>query len=350
MAEGALNLNGSLFRVGERVAVGVSGGADSVALLLALADRRADLGIGLSAVHVEHGIRGAEGEADAAFVLQLCERLGIPVTAERVDVPARVEQEKESIEEAARTLRYQVFSRLDVDGVATAHTQDDQAETVLMKLLRGAWTEGLGAISPVVTGKPSELGPRIIRPMLGVSRAEVEAFLRARGQEWREDSTNRSLDLTRNRVRHEVMPLLRQFNPQITPALAQVAELARAEEEFWAGELARLLPGLVLPGTPVRGGGRSSETAPGAGAVAVEIERLRPLSLAARRRVLRGAAAGLGCRLSFVETAKLLAMCGLAGEGWAPDPTVSAKPGAQLHLPGGLRARRTARELQLSRI
>ncbi|NUQ29724.1 MAG: tRNA lysidine(34) synthetase TilS [Acidobacteriaceae bacterium] len=345
MAEGALNLNGSLFRVGDRVAVGVSGGADSVALLLALADRRADLGIGLSAVHVEHGIRGAEGEADAVFVLQLCERLEIPVTVERVDVPARVEQEKESIEEAARTLRYQVFARLDVDTVATAHTQDDQAETVLMKLLRGAWTEGLGAISPVVTGKP-----RIVRPMLGVSRAEVEAFLQARRQEWREDSTNGSLDLTRNRVRHDLMPLLRQFNPQITPALAQVAELARGEEEFWTGEMVRLLPGLVLPGTPVRGGGRSSDTAPGAGAVAMEIERLRPLSLAARRRVLRGAAAGLGCRLSFAETAKLLAMCGLAGEGWAPDPTVSAKPGAQLHLPGGLRARRTARELQLSRI
>jgi tRNA(Ile)-lysidine synthase len=296
-------------------------------------------------VHVEHGIRGAEGEADAAFVLQICERLEIPVTVERVDVPARVEQEKESIEEAARTLRYQVFARLDADAVATAHTQDDQAETVLMKLLRGAWTEGLGAISPVVTGKP-----RIIRPMLGVARTEVEAFLRTRGQEWRDDSTNRSLDLTRNRVRHELMPLLRQFNPQITPALSQVAELARAEEEFWTAEMARLLPGLVLPGTPVRGGGRSSETAPGAGAVAMEIERLRPLSLAARRRVLRGAAAGLGCRLSFVETAKLLAMCGLAGEGWIPDPTVSAKPGAQLHLQGGLRARRTARELQLSRI
>src|SRR5690349_12179844 len=135
MAEGSLNLNGSLFRVGVRVAVGVSGGADSVALLLALADRRADLGIGLSAVHVEHGIRGAEGEADAAFVQQLCERLEVPVTVERVDVPARVEQEKESVEEAARTLRYQVFARLDVDAVATAHTQDDQAETVLMKLL-----------------------------------------------------------------------------------------------------------------------------------------------------------------------------------------------------------------------
>lgn len=345
MAEASLNLNGSLFLVGERVAVGVSGGADSVALLLALADRRADLGIGLSVVHVEHGIRGAEGEADAAFVQQLCERLDIPVTVERVDVPARVEQEKESVEEAARTLRYQVFARLDADAVATAHTQDDQAETVLMKLLRGAWTEGLGAISPVVAGRP-----RIVRPVLGVSRTEVEGFLRARGQEWREDSTNRSLDLTRNRVRHELMPLLRQFNPQITPALSQVAELARAEEEFWTAELARLLPGLVLPGTPVRGGGRSSETAPGAGAVAVEIERLRPLSLAVRRRVLRGAVAGLGCRLSFVETAKLLAMCGLAGEGWTPDPTVSAKPGAQLHLQGGLRARRTARELQLSRI
>lgn len=347
MALPVLSLNTGLFHPGDRVCAAVSGGADSVALLLSLAEKKTDLGIVLSAVHVEHGIRGEEGRSDAAFVQELCDRLQIPVTVAHVDVPTRAEQEKESVEDAARKLRYQVFAGLEVDSVATAHTQDDQAETVIMKLLRGAWTEGLGAISPVVEGVPQGT-PKIIRPILGVARAEVEAFLNARKQPWRTDSTNHSLDLTRNRVRHELMPLLRQFNPQAAATLAQVAELARAEEEHWATEITRLLPGLVLPGTPVRGGGRSSETAPGAKSIAIEVERLRPLSLAARRRVLRSAVAGLGCRLSFVETARLLAMCGLAGDGWTPDPTVSSKPGAQLHLPGGLRAKRTARELQVS--
>lgn len=344
MALALFNLHTGLFHPGDRVCAAVSGGADSVALLLALAETKGDLGIGLSAVHVEHGIRGEEGKADAAFVRELCQRLEVPLTIAEVDVPARVEQEKESVEDAARKLRYQVFAGLEVDAVATAHTQDDQAETVLMKLMRGAWTEGLGGISPVVAGRP-----KIIRPMLAVTRAEVEAFLDARKQPWRTDSTNHSLDLTRNRVRHELMPLLRQFNPQIAAALSQTAELARGEEEYWNSEISRLLPGLVMPGTPVRGGGRSAETAPGTKSIAFEIERLRPLSLAARRRVLRAAVAGLGCRLSFTETAKLLAMCGLAGEGWIPDPTVSPKVGSQLHLANGLRAKRTARELQVSR-
>ena len=150
-------LNKAVFRAGDRVCCAVSGGADSVALLVALRDAngaKESLGLVLSAVHVHHGLRGAEADADEGFVRELCARLEAPLRVERVDTAARQIAEREGVEEAARVLRYEVFrSELTngaADVIATAHTLDDQAETVVMKLVRGAWTEGLGGISPVV--------------------------------------------------------------------------------------------------------------------------------------------------------------------------------------------------------
>ncbi|HEY5328747.1 MAG TPA: tRNA lysidine(34) synthetase TilS, partial [Acidobacteriaceae bacterium] len=320
----SLGLDRSLLKAGERVCVAVSGGADSVVMLLALVEANAakeSLGVVLSAVHVNHGLR-AEADADEGFVRELCERLGVSLIVERVDVAGRQAAEREGVEEAARELRYGVFRGLmeagRADVVATAHTLDDQAETVMMKLLRGAWTEGIGGISPVVMeagsrkqeagsrgfGGSAAVAPRdeqqvlplrctqgqddnsknteddnskkaqddnsilkaggpgrIVRPMLGVRRAEVEAFLRARGQAWCEDATNRDVTLTRNRVRHELMPMLRGFNPGVDALLARTAEIARGEEAFWQAEVARVLPQLLLPGRPVRGGGRAVSTA-----------------------------------------------------------------------------------------
>lgn len=351
---------------GDRVCVAISGGADSVALLMALLDAnraKESLGVVLSAVHVHHGLRGAEADADEVFVRNLCERLGVPSVIERVDVAARQNTEREGLEEAARELRYRVFWKLIAEGkadvVATAHTLDDQAETVMMKLMRGAWTEGIGGIAPVVwkgqepEGQrtrntalgawPMALGPRLLRPMLGVRRAQVEAFLREREQEWREDATNRDLSLTRNRVRHELMPMMRTFNPGIDVTLARLADIARDEEAFWAGELARLLPQVLLPGRPVRGGGRAVGTVTGNSSCALEIERLRAMPPALRKRVLRAAARSVGCSLSAEETAKLLALAGLA----PGHPPIPARTGARLELGRGLRAERTARELQL---
>src|SRR6185437_8040288 len=143
-----LTIDRLLISAGERVCVALSGGADSVALLLTLADAnraKEPLGIVLSAVHVHHGLRGAEADADEAFVRELCERMSVPLVVERVDVVARQNEEREGMEEAARELRYRLFWRLlaerRADVIATAHTLDDQAETVMMKLLRGAWTE-----------------------------------------------------------------------------------------------------------------------------------------------------------------------------------------------------------------
>lgn len=365
MAKGTvlLEVDRSLFRVGERVACAVSGGADSVALLLGMVEangRKDALGVVLSAVHVHHGLRGAEADADEGFVRELCERMGVALTVLRVDVPARQAAEGEGVEEAARALRYEAFAGLAVDAVATAHTLDDQAETVVMKLLRGAWTEGLGGIAPEKPGQGSRAkgqhgpatvaggfdgrGPRIVRPVLRVRRTEVEAFLRARGQAWREDATNRDLALTRNRVRHELMPVLRSFNPGVDALLAGMAEVARDEEAFWAAEVERVLPQVLLPGKPVRGGGRASGTLPGAAGCALEIERLRGMAPALRRRLLRAAARTLGARLNAVETARILALGGLA-----EHPGVQGKVGSRLELRDGMRVERTARELQFGR-
>jgi tRNA(Ile)-lysidine synthase len=340
----------SLMRAGERVCAAVSGGADSVALLLALVEAnraKESLGVVLSAVHVHHGLRGAEADADEAFVRQLCEHFDVPHVVERVDVAARQAAEREGLEEAARELRYAVFWELmksgKADVVATAHTLDDQAETVVMKLLRGAWTEGIGGIAPVVETAGQEQRGRIVRPLLSARRVEVEAYLRQRGQTWREDATNRDVSLTRNRVRHELMPTLRKFNPGIEVALARLSQIARDEEAFWQAEVARVLPQVVLPGKPVRGGGRAVSTVTGNSSCAVEVERLRAMAPALRRRVLRAAARLLGCRISAEETVKLLALAGL-GE---VHPPVAARSGVRLELTGGLRAERTAREIQL---
>jgi len=360
-------------RPGDRVCAAISGGADSVALLLLLhaanALPRTALGVGLSAVHVHHGLRGEEADQDLAFVEALCLRLQVPLHVHRVSVPerlahSRADGQPETTEEAARALRYQCFARLIAEGhadsVLTAHTLDDQAETVLMKFLRGAWTEGLSGIHPVVylrgTGN-REQGGRILRPLLAVRRAELEEYLRAQNQPWRIDSSNADEAFTRNRVRRHLLPILREYNPAIDTALANLAELARDDEARWQAELGRLLPQLLLPGKPVRGGGRAVATTPAQStSVAVEIDRLRGLDPALRRRVLRAAARRLGARLSFDDTARLLALAGFAsGPDSAADSAPAAaaagsRPGASLHLAGGLRARRTARELHLSRV
>ncbi len=256
-----------------------------------------------------------------------------------------------------------------VDVVATAHTLDDQAETVVMKMMRGAWTEGLAGISPVVEmlaavethvsearhGAPDSLQQmcgRIVRPLLGVRRAEVEAFLRARGQGWREDASNADVGLTRNRVRHALMPRLREFNPGVDSLLARTAEIAREEEAFWQAEVARVLPQVLLPGKPVRGGGRAVSTAVGEVGFAMEIARLRELPAALRRRVVRAAArrvfadaVGESYGLSSEETAKVLALAGFGGMGGA----VTGRIGSRLELHGGLRVERSAREIRLWR-
>jgi tRNA(Ile)-lysidine synthase len=368
----APTLNRDHIRPGDRLCAAVSGGADSVALLLLLHAAnglpRNALGVGLSAAHVHHGLRGEEADADLAFVQSLCARLDIPLHVGRVDTAARVAGQREAghaetIEEAARNLRYGFFRKLIAEGCAdsilTAHTLDDQAETVLMKLLRGAWTEGLSGIHPVLpvedipgptlTAHTSKPIGKILRPLLAIRRADLRAFLESRNQPWREDSTNSDEAFTRNRIRHSILPILREENPAIDQTLANLADLAREEETRWQAELTRLLPQMLLPGKPVRGGGRATSTTPGEASVSLDLARLRGLDPALRRRVLRAAARSLGARLTFDETARLLALAGFHLAGFPADSTAPVRTGSALHLASGLRAERSTRELRLYR-
>lgn len=360
-----LALNRSLFQPGERLCVALSGGADSVALTLLLQEQnslsRNALGVVLSAVHVHHGLRGDEADADQTFVERLCANLAIPLRTERVSVPDRLVRSRqqgrpETLEEAARAVRYEIFAQIlasgSVDAILTAHTLDDQAETVLQKLLRGAWTEGLSGIHPVVSpppGAPATTPGRIVRPILHLRRSALRDFLELRGQTWCEDASNADPAHMRNRMRHQLLPLLRAENPAIDTALAHMATLAREDEARWSTELARLLPQIMLPGRPVRGGGRSSGPG-GAGsnqAVGIELERLRGMDPALRRRILRGAARTLGLRLSFDETAALLALAGL---GAPEDPASDGPPPRRVQLGKRLVAERSPRELRLQRL
>lgn len=331
-----------LFRPGERVCVAVSGGADSVGLLVAMADARREAGLVLSAIHVHHGLRGAEADADVAFVVELAKELDVPLRVERGDVGALAAERGNGIEEAARVLRYGFFhdllQRKEADSVATAHTMDDQAETVLMKLLRGAWTEGLSGVAPVVD---VEGGGRIVRPLLGIAHADCVGFLERRGHSWRQDSTNREMTFTRNRVRYTLLPQMREFQPRVAEVLSRMAAVARDEEAWWARELARAMPGLVLPGKPVRGGGRANSTRPGESSVAMELERLRGLQPALLRRVLRAAVEQMGCGLTFEQVDSLLRML-------SAEDSRGGKRG-RVELGGGLTAERSIRELRLVR-
>ena len=343
-----LALDTSLLKPGMRLVVGLSGGADSVALLCFLAEQSRELGLVLHAAHLHHGLRGDEADADLEFCRELAAKLGIPFHESRVDTAAEAQRAPkssseipvetlpaDSIEGTARRLRYQWFRKLlsevPLDAVATAHTFDDQAETVLAKFLRGAWTEGLSGIHPKLE---TPEGGSIVRPLLRTTRAQIEAYLRDRNQPWREDSTNRHLTFTRNRIRHELLPLLETWNPQLRDHLAQMAELAREEEAWWETEVARLASEVIVRGRPVRGGGRATTTAEG---VAIDIGRLSVEPLAVQRRLLRYAAAQLEAAPDFAATESLRSLA------------AAGKAGQKLELAHGLHAERTHRELRLRR-
>ncbi len=334
----SLALDFSALTPGLRVAVGLSGGADSVALLRVLAERRRELGLVVHAAHLHHGLRGAEADADRDFCFDLAERLSLPFHEARLDTSSSAQPDSatgkaaETIEEAARRLRYGWFRELMasgvVDAVATAHTRDDQAETVLAKFLRGAWTEGLAGIHPIV-GFPEG---QILRPLLRTTRMEIEAYLGGQGQSWREDSSNRHLTFTRNRIRHELLPRLEEWNPRLREHLAQMAELAREEEAWWDGEVARVAGQIILPGRPVRGGGRAA-----AEGLAMEVVRLAEMPVALQRRVLRQAAERLGGALDFPGTEALrnLALTGRAGQKCELAGLAGERTHRELRLRGG---------------
>src|SRR5438445_4331611 len=218
-----------LLRPGDRVGVAVSGGADSVALLLLLLELRKKLGIVLSVVHFNHKLRGKASDADEAFVAKLAAKHGLDFHSASVYVAKKAKDERANLEDAARRARHDYFRSLVEAGtctrIAVAHTANDQAETVLAHLLRGTGLAGLGGIHPVA-------GP-VIRPLLGVRRSELRRFLRAQKQAWREDATNRDTKRMRARIRRKLLPLLqKQFQPGIVEHLTTLAGLAREAEAF----------------------------------------------------------------------------------------------------------------------
>jgi len=216
---------------GDRVGVAVSGGADSVALLLILENLRNALGITVVAVHFDHSLRGAESEADALFVAEMARARKLELILAREDVAAAAALHRWNLEDAARRLRYAFFQRVIQEGratrIAVAHTADDQAETVLSHVLRGTGPAGLAGIYPIA-------GP-IVRPLLAVRRQDLREYLVALGQTWREDSTNGDLHRQRARIRAQLVPLLEcNFSPRVVNHLAELARLSREEEVFWS--------------------------------------------------------------------------------------------------------------------
>ena len=261
-----------LLRAGDRVGVAVSGGIDSVALLRVLMEMRDEFGVVLSVVHFNHKLRGAESDADQEFVAGLARQYDLEFLCDSDDVAGLAADEHVSVETAARELRYGFFRALleedtrqsprlakearhgashegasagsgtsaALDKIVTGHTLDDQAETVLMRLIRGAGMRGLGGIHPriLVEDDDGEISGEIVRPLLGVRRRELEQYLKDIGQTWREDSTNTDERFTRNRVRKLVVPLLeKEFNPAVAESLAELAEIARGEEDYWENEV-----------------------------------------------------------------------------------------------------------------
>jgi tRNA(Ile)-lysidine synthase len=363
--------NRQLMRPGERVGVAVSGGADSVALLRLLLEIRASLGVVLAVVHFNHKLRGAESDADEQFVRELAEARGLEFFCASGDTRAHAEEHKCGIEAAARELRYAFFWRLlgaenkrsldsggqqqaasarddrdqVLDRIATAHTMDDQAETVVLRLLRGAGTRGLSGILPVVWGNKRSFdsdattrhpnagrlvvgrfraqddrvneGPAIVRPLLEFRRAQLRHYLKQKKQEWREDTSNADAAYARNKLRRELMPKLREFNPAIDQVLSETAEIARTEEAYWDDQVEKAA-------------GRWSLVAG---------KDLLEFTVALQRRIVRAVAERRGVKLEFHHVQQILEL-------FLSDPTRAEK---RVELPDGYDAVVVERELRFER-
>ena len=320
-----------MVRPGQRIGVAVSGGADSVALLFLFLELREPLGIVLSVVHFNHKLRGRASDLDERFVAKLASDHGLPFFVERENVAARAKRERANLEEAARRSRYAFFERLisegQLDRIAVAHTADDQAETVLAHMLRGTGLAGLGGIHP-------EVGP-VFRPLLKIRRGELRAYLRSRGQRWREDITNRDTKRTRARIRHKLVPFLeKQYQPAVVDHLCHLADLAREDDAWlessaelrlflstkeekgeWHIPLRELLAACGEPGSP------KTEEAPWS----------RQAAEAMSKRMIRGLVKRVKPRSGQLSRSHVDAILHLAQQ---PDS------GKSLHLPGGVEVRR----------
>ena len=329
-------------RAGDRVAVAVSGGADSVALLCLLLELRPELGTVLSVAHVNHKLRGEESDEDERFVAKLAGQHGLElhVCVAPVDGSHRPEKGSEigsgissGIEAAARELRYGFFRQLAREGratrIATAHTLDDQAETVLLRIFRGTGIRGLSGIHPrIVFEDQGHAFGELVRPLLGFRRVTLREFLRERGQSWREDSSNRDIAFLRNRVRHRLLPIIgEEFGEAAIEHMGELAEIARAEEEQWSGDGGQGPASFPYPAPSTRH------------AASLPVRPLLALPLAAQRRLVRAwlevNAPDLSISFRLIEEA-----LELAGEA----------AGGKAEMPSGWNLRRGRQELWLESV
>jgi len=235
----------SLISAPETLVVGVSGGPDSACLLHLLVRLKERLGVRLHVAHLNHMIRGVESEADAEYVSELAHRLGVIATLEQREIKSYQARLRLSLEEAARQVRYQFFAevagKVGANRIAVGHTADDQAETILMHLVRGAGTYGLQGMQPLTEWElPGNRQLIVIRPLLKVSRKEVEAYCQQHALAPREDSSNLSPSYLRNRIRHELMPLLQSYNPKINEALLRTADTFTNELAFFEQQVSQV--------------------------------------------------------------------------------------------------------------
>ena len=303
---------------GETLLVAVSGGADSVCLLHLLAQQQAKLGIKLHVAHLNHKLRGEESEEDAWYVVDLANNLGIPIMLDTRDVAAYREQKRCSVEEAAREVRYGFLAEaaraVGASSVAVGHTRDDQVETILMHLLRGTGIAGLRGLQPksvLLTGEDRS-SLTVVRPLLEVSRGETAGYCWRHNLEPRSDSSNVSTAFFRNRVRLELLPTLREYNPQFDSALLRLATIAFDEVTYLDEQAARLWHKVASID---------------ASAVYLDKEKMLNLAPVLQRHLLRKAAEQLLGNLKDIEADHIEAMV-----------TFLSKPaGKSLCLPHDLR-------------
>jgi tRNA(Ile)-lysidine synthase len=308
----------NLLRPGERLGVAVSGGADSVALLHLLLELREELGCVLCVVHFNHKLRGRVSRADEKFVARLAAQHGLEFFVAEENIAAKAKRERGNLEDVARRARYAFFGRLvqerHLERVAVAHTADDQAETVLAHILRGTGLAGLGGIHPTAGV--------VLRPLLGIRRADLRAYLRRKRQPWREDASNRDTHRMRARIRHKLVPFLqKKFQPAVVEHLCQLAEFAREDESYLEGQS-------VLR--------EKQFTQPAQNALRLALPDFLREPRAIQTRLLRRIVERLKPRsgqLSATHVAALLAL--------AEHPDV----GKSVQLPGGVEVRRESQSL-----